>query len=135
MTTTPNQYKTSAGGAWANIPAEALTGTLRGGPVLLYPEPQAQTGAGQPCGAVGLPVVRLRSTWLNAAGLKWWFDRTAAGASVEFWLTALDPRANAWVEAHGWLAKPVFNPEAVLLAAAGAFYTDVTITLSEIETT
>lgn len=129
----PNQYKSSAGGAWANIPAEALTGTAQGGPFVLWPQPTGLTPTGEPCAAVGRPSIRIKSTWMNGAGVKWWFDRVGDALAVDFWLSAFDPRANAWTQWKGRLARPVVNPDAVIMAAAGTYYQDVSITLGEIE--
>ncbi len=127
---TRNQYKTTAGGAWAAIPAYAITGTLQGGPVVAWPQPTALTGDGRPCAAIGRPTIRIHSTLMTGQGVKWWHDLVGASAqSVEFWISAFDERANAYSQFKGWLSHPL--AAGPVLAGSDPYYTDVTITITE----
>lgn len=124
-----NQYKTSSGGAWTDISAAAITGTLRGGPVVVWPETTERTISGRPCGATGLPKIVIKSQYMDVTGFKWWSDLVTSGDSVAFWISAFNPRADAWAQYTGYLCRP--RASSIVIGGTAQYYTDVTVEIVE----
>lgn len=129
------QYKTSAGGAAADVPAASLGhfGEGGNGPVILDPEATEQTVSGLPCGAVGRPTLELAVETMTGAGLDFWQDLFASRAAtyVQLWLEAWDPRTNAWSWWTGYLQRPAIQGVEPGATAAATVFRGVTIRLVE----
>lgn len=131
------QYKTSAGGAAADIPVAALghCGESGNGPVVVDPEASEQTVSGLPCGAVGRPTWELAVEAMTGAGLDFWQDLFAARAAtyVTMWLEAWDPRAATWTWWTGYLLRPTWQSVEPGGNAASTFFRGVTLRMIELQ--
>jgi hypothetical protein len=100
------QYKN--GSTWTDIPDAAKPDNEGGSIVVVYPEPQARDGNGNPCGAIGQPHISIRFSRMLGSGMAFWqgLFPNATALSVAVSVTAFDPRTGAWVKYAGTLLRP-----------------------------
>lgn len=131
------QYKTSSGGSWTDVPLSAYHGSYEGTYELIYPQPQAVTGMGRPCAAIGLPKIKLSSTLMTASGMSFWQGKFASDSSLdaEFWLTVRNARNDTWEKYTGWLLRPSYNRIQIGTGSLNTMYSDVEITIDLVVST
>ena len=99
------QYKNGA--TWTDIP-DAAKPDDAGSIMVVYPEPTARDGNGQPCGAVGQPRIVIKFSKMLDTGMAFWrglfANATDLSASVS--VTAFDPRSGTWKKYLGTLLRP-----------------------------
>lgn len=127
------QYKS---GTWQDVPSYAHpdgAGSIQ----VVYPEAADRDGQGNPCGAVGLPHIEIRSPQMRGDGWGWWQawfgSATALTAAVS--VTAYDPRTAAWVKYAGTLLRPTAGGVQPGSSAGNTLYQDVTITIERVAVT
>ena len=128
----PWKYKTSAGGAWQSVPQHARQGTAtQAACVVVWPRPTAMTPSGRPCGAVGKPQIVIRSNAMSGQGVGWWDALLGGAQSVQFWMSAFNPRTNGWESYTGYLQRPQVGGDGAITTDNKTVYTEVLILLTE----
>lgn len=126
------QYKNVT---WQDVPAYAHPDKA-GSITVVYPEAADRDGLGNPCGAVGLPHIEIRSPQMRGDGWAWWnawfADANALTASLS--VTGYNPRTGAWVKYAGTLLRPTGQAQPGG-SATNTVYTDVTIIVDRVSVT
>ena len=124
--TAPNY---SLGGGWAAIPNAAIYGTHPGTYHVEYPPAADYTYAGQPCSAVGLPSIVIRTAWLTDTGMAFWqgIFANSAAESAALSIEAFDPRASSVTRWAGTLLRPTWESVGPGATAGTTIYRGVEI--------
>ena len=127
------QYKS---GTWQDIPDVAHPDD-QGSISVEYPEAADRDGMGNPCGAVGLPRIVVRSSIMTGTGWNWWqaFFANATALSAAISVTAFDPRTGTWPKWAGTLIRPTAGNVQPGATAARTLYQDVEIVIEQVAST
>ena len=123
------------GSSWEAITAAALAGTYGGTLYLAQPQATEVNGLGQPCGAFGLPEIRLSTPWMTGTGMAFWQARLGGALYAALAMEVLNPVTAATEKYLGQLEAPTWQSISWGATAAKTIYRGVQIRITNCETT
>jgi hypothetical protein len=130
-------YQYKSGGNWVDVPDYAHPDDTGGTVVVEHPQAAALDGQGYPCGAVGLPRIRIASNLLTGTGWNWYqafFSDAIALKATITGITAFDPRSGTWKKYTGSMWRPT-GTVVPGSTAARTLYSNVEIIIADVTVT